>query len=299
LTISFQFGWEVLLIQYLQGIIGNSPLLVSIISMFSSLASAEMSVFIICFFYWSYNRKIGLHLAMSLLFSSCTNSLIKNLFLRNRPYFVNEEIECLRPVEPEFDINDMAKQGYSFPSGHANNIASLIYTLYSEFKNKHVLYIGNIIIFLVALSRVVLGVHYPSDVLVGIFIGFISILFIQYMLKHFDKKITYIFLVIFCGLGVFYCDSNDYFSTYGLLCGFVLADLFNDKYNDFSNTDNILRGLIRLVCGFALFLIVNTVLKKIFNTDSYYIRSLRYAINSFIIIGIYPLLFKYNIFKFK
>lgn len=87
------------------------------------------------------------------------NTIMKTLVHRKRP-----------------DINRMiSEKGYSFPSGHSL-ISSLvfgylIYKLNNTIKNKFIKYlvIGIIvcIILSVGISRIYLGVHYPSDVLAG------------------------------------------------------------------------------------------------------------------------------------
>ena len=78
---------------------------------------------------------------------------------RPRPYQVNQVITCnARQLDP-----------FSFPSGHTlhavafPSIASASYPQLSWFLIPFT--------FLIALSRVVLGLHYPSDVLAGIAIG--------------------------------------------------------------------------------------------------------------------------------
>jgi len=91
--------------------------------------------------------------------------------------------------------------GYSFPSGHAN--ASLLFFLFLAFllarvlkRNKHddishLMYIVFIIIiFLIGVSRVYLGVHYPTDIIGGWCLGgvllvlFISLYDALYPLKY-------------------------------------------------------------------------------------------------------------------
>jgi undecaprenyl-diphosphatase len=53
---------------------------------------------------------------------------------------------------------------YSFPSGHALNAFLLFYILRD---NNIITNVFKIIPYLVMISRVVLGVHYPTDVIAG------------------------------------------------------------------------------------------------------------------------------------
>ena len=79
---------------------------------------------------------------------------------RPRPYAINESIKVgAQPLDQ-----------YSFPSGHtlhAIGFSTIVCYYYPEF-------IGLLIpvSILVAVSRMILGLHYPSDVLVGAGIGF-------------------------------------------------------------------------------------------------------------------------------
>lgn len=92
------------------------------------------------------------------------NLIIKNLVDRDRPYEVLEELKILINEQPDS----------SFPSGHAaNSLASAIvfFQLFKKRKNKVGILTAGL---LMALSRVYVGVHYLSDVLVGITVGTIS-----------------------------------------------------------------------------------------------------------------------------
>ena len=63
------------------------------------------------------------------------------------------------------------KSGYSFPSGHATAVFSLLPLLDKEFPRLKYIWFGFAIILL--FSRIYLGVHYPSDVVAGAIIGYL------------------------------------------------------------------------------------------------------------------------------
>lgn len=72
------------------------------------------------------------------------------------------------------------EQSYSFPSGHSMNslvfYATIAYFIFRFTRNKKLsLFISTIcisLIILIGISRIYLGVHYPSDVLAGFIAGF-------------------------------------------------------------------------------------------------------------------------------
>jgi len=99
--------------------------------------------------------------AIALSISQIPVLLTKKLYPRKRPYLVLQEIF----------VTDNPLKDHSFPSGHTTAIFSLItpFILYFPlgFWSLFLIVIG----ISVGLSRMVLGLHYPSDVLVGCFLG--------------------------------------------------------------------------------------------------------------------------------
>lgn len=109
-------------------------------------------------------RKTGIMslAAISLCFF-INNMLLKNIIDRDRPYDVVDNLDILIGRQPDS----------SFPSGHAANSLASAIVLYNMLEKKSgvsILFAGTII----ALSRVYVGVHYLSDVLVGIGVGIFS-----------------------------------------------------------------------------------------------------------------------------
>lgn len=86
--------------------------------------------------------------------------------------FIKEEVARLRPCHVLDYVRLLVPcgGGKSFPSAHAaNNFAAAAVLSFSYSKFKWVFYI---IAFLIAFSRVYIGVHYPSDIIAGGIIGF-------------------------------------------------------------------------------------------------------------------------------
>ena len=99
---------------------------------------------------------------VSFIIEHTTHKVVKNKTKRLRPFEVLPEIKKLMPPLDNF----------SFPSGHAAGaflVATLLNHLYPFLMIPF--YLAALII---GLSRIYNGLHYPSDVMAGSFLGFFS-----------------------------------------------------------------------------------------------------------------------------
>ena len=99
------------------------------------------------------------------------NTILKLLLRRQRPHNLN--------------ITTLGVRSYSFPSGHAFGtvifyglLAYLDYTILAKPWSWLVAGSLGLLVFFIGLSRVYLRAHYPSDVVGGWLLGFISLLII-------------------------------------------------------------------------------------------------------------------------
>ena len=106
-------------------------------------------------------RKIGLCCALALIFDLLVvNIAVKPLVARVRPYVTLPEIVPLGHLSKDF----------SFPSGHSAASFACAWALFRTAKRKWGV-ASLVLAFLIAISRLYVGVHYPTDVIVGIAIG--------------------------------------------------------------------------------------------------------------------------------
>ena len=134
-------------------------------------------VFIIL--YLLNNKLEAICCAFNIGVTGFTNLILKNLVKRTRP----------------MEIKLIDAHGYSFPSGHSSISTAiglvLIYFILKRIKNKKISYIlsGLILAYLmlVGISRVYLGVHYPTDVyggwVIAIIWSFITISTYKFCMK--------------------------------------------------------------------------------------------------------------------
>ncbi len=297
---TFYFAWEPVFMEWLQGVLGTTG--TSVLSFFSNFGEELIMVAIFGFLYWCYNKEMGVFVGTNLMTDLIWNPMIKNIALRRRPYMDNPGVKCLRPVEKGYDIYDVNAQGYSFPSGHSSNSVTFYASCAAFLKKKWSTILTIVLCALIGLSRVVVGVHYPTDVLCGWLLGLVILIVVSYLQRKIaDKRILYAILLLIAIPGWFYCTSDDFFTGFGMMIGFFAGVMFEQKYVRFTETRIVWRAALRLVLGIGLFVALNTVFKLPFPKEmrdaqdlaAHVIRSGRYMIVVFLIIGIYPLSFRF------
>jgi len=296
---TFFFPWEVSLEQWLQSHLG--PVGTGIMSFFSAFGEEIILILILGILYWWYDKDVGKRVGLTALTAMCWNAEIKNLVLRLRPYMAHpEEIKILRVIEPDAHPMDISAQGYSFPSGHSANAASVYAAIARELKKKWATVLAVALPLLVGFSRVVVGAHYPTDVMAGWAVGLLATLVVSLLTSRIRSKPALYGILLLTALpGLFFCKSKDYYTSVGLMIGFMAGTLLEEKTVHFENTRNILFGVLRLAGGFAIYFLLNKLLKLPFSgelldggsTGALLIRCARYAVIGFAEFGLYPMIF--------
>ena len=296
---TFFFSWEVSLMEWLQAHLGDT--LISIMQFFSLFGEELPLILIVGFVYWACDKKMGRSMGLSAIMGLTWGAMLKNIFLRRRPYFDHESIKILRLPEPEGGVYDIHAQGYSFPSIHSTNAVTVFGSLAINLRKRWVITVAIIIPLFTGISRFVVGAHYPTDVLAGWTLGIISVAIVYLLQKRVKNTLTlYGILLVTAIPGFFYCRSEDYFTATGLLLGFMGATLLDDHYVHFENTRKPVWMAARMVGGLAVYFVLNSVLKLPFSkeflsngsTAALLVRCARYVIVTFVDFGVYPLLFK-------
>src|SRR5690606_19961870 len=177
--------------------------------------------------YWFVDKRLAFKLVFTFIFSAIVNEGLKALVQRPRPFKEN----------PALNVGEET-HGYSFPSGHAQNTAVISTVLYQSHgkKNKWLKWVLLAAMILVPFSRMYLGQHYLTDVLVGLAVGIgVSIL-----------------------VGILVDKMKDREHIYGLytLIPLVLAAVailfFDPVYDEVKNIYVAVGGLSGFMAGYAL-----------------------------------------------
>ncbi len=295
---TFYFDWEVRLMEWLQSGLGEIGSLIA--QLFTICGEELVLILLLGFIYWCYDKEFGKFIGVNIVVGLVWNPMLKNVALRRRPYFDHPGIRCIRPAEADADPFDIAEQGFSFPSGHSTNGVIAYGSMPVYKKNKWLTVLGIVMPLLIGLSRVLLGVHYPTDVLVGWLMGVIVVFFVSYLQRKVKRKwILHLVLFVTALPGMLYCKTADYYTCVGLMAGLFLAIAFEEKYVHFENTKNPAECVIRIIGGFAVYALSNMLLKLPFpkeflasgTTAAFLVRFVRYIIVGFVTLGAYPLVF--------
>jgi membrane-associated phospholipid phosphatase len=147
---------------------------------FSFLGQEQFFLVIIPALYWCFDSVLGLRVGVMLTLSYNLFGFFKIIFHSPRPYWVSNKVHAY-----------LSESSFGFPSGHAQGAASIWGLLATSFKKRWFTILSIAIIFLIGLSRIYLGVHFTSDVLVGwIFGGLLVLLFVKLerpVLKQFNS----------------------------------------------------------------------------------------------------------------
>ncbi len=144
----------------------RTPFLTPAVTLVTSLGNAGMIWILVSLLLLvpRKTRKAGCMSLLALVFSLLANNLLlKNLVHRMRPY---DYTAALLPLVPK-------PVDFSFPSGHTGSSFASAFALYHGLPRRA----GGLFFILAALiglSRLYVGVHYPTDVLAGTVTGILS-----------------------------------------------------------------------------------------------------------------------------
>ena len=142
----------------------------------TKLGDADNVIIFVCLLSIIFNNKNRRMFLSTILISTGLNILCKNMIQRPRP-----TIHQMIPVT-----------GFSYPSGHAMITVGLygfiMYWVFKNIKSKPIkvtlLCLLSLLLVLIDISRIYLGVHYPSDVVGGLLLGISVLIFVTTYISH-------------------------------------------------------------------------------------------------------------------
>jgi hypothetical protein len=195
----------------------GTPFLDIIFKVLTVIGSQPVYLFISLLIFWCYERKMGIRVIYVILFSSHIGLLAKTLFGMPRP--------------PDY-LHKVIENDFGFPSSHA--LVSSGFWGYMGFRIRKtpIIIAGAIAVFLVSLSRIYLGVHYPGDIVGGIVFG-LTVAFVFYkgetviasLFEKQDRTTKYIIALFLPALLVLITSLHGGLVTEQIELGLLMASL--------------------------------------------------------------------------
>lgn len=159
--------WGIPIIEWFQGL-GES--LLPIMQFFSFLGTENFYLLVLPILLWCYDIGFGIRIGLILLTSTNINSILKLAIGWPRPYWVSDKV-----------IGLSSETSFGPPSGHAQNSFTLWGRIATLVKIKWGVVLCALLIILISVSRIYLGVHFPTSILLGWGIGLILLtIFIRF-----------------------------------------------------------------------------------------------------------------------
>ena len=289
----------------------RNPVLDFFFETITHLGEETLFLVISIVFFWCVNKREGYFILLTGLFGTLINQAAKLAFRIPRPWVIDESFQ---PV----GNSKIEATGYSFPSGHTQNISTTLGAITAYKPNKWKTIILTTVIALVAFSRMYLGVHTFLDVSVSLLVGLGLILCFRPLFtseERFNKALPYIvaaatlasvsFLVfVLCVGGDSTLDAENYGSALknactllGCTAGLVAVWFIDTRYTNFKTDGKWYAQVIKAALGFAIVLGIksglSTPLTLLFGGNAYVARVVRYFLIVMFAGAVWPLTFKW------
>lgn len=288
----------------------RNPVFDFIFSLITHLGEETFFLVIAIIFFWCVNKREGYFILITGLVGTLCNQMAKLFFRIPRPWV----------LDPDFDIIEAAREeatGYSFPSGHTQNVAGTYGAIAAYQPKKWKTALCTTIIVLVAFSRMYLGVHTPLDVIVSLLLALALILLLRPLFateEMFKKSMPWIVIgstvlsLAFLGYvlsvsGDNTLDAHNFESALknactllGCTAGLIAVYFIDLKYINFETEARWYSQIIKLVVGLVGVLAIkaglSSPLTALFGNEMI-ARAVRYFLIVLFAGGVWPLTFKW------
>lgn len=263
--------WEANLIHALQSC--ESNFLDAIVSIITYMGDEIFFIAVAVSFFWCISKKDAFKFINIYLVGCAVVEFIKIGVGRARPYDAYSKDGYIVSIsEPT--------GGYSFPSGHTHSIANMSTQLFLRYKKSHfklALSLAITAVTLVAFSRIYLGQHYLTDVVVGAVCGVAIVLAGNYLfsfLKDREELIAVgvipICIIATIFFGIFESDMESLemiWKVTGVYLAIVVGYYIEKKYVNFSTKASAIQHIIKIIIGLAVTLLLQQGLKLIIDAE--------------------------------
>ena len=291
-AVNFAVGGILLLLGfnlYFNELFYGNTITFTIFRAISYIGEDIVQILLIAAIIFVYDKKFGRNVGFSLLGSYYFGRILKDSFQDPRPW------------------TNTYEKDFGFPSGHSQNSVAvwglLSYESYKK-ENKILHWVFIIFIYLIGISRIVVGVHDLEDVWGGFFYGTLFLVLFIYLEPVISEKakslnfLTKVILAIIIPISmltialiIFPTTTLDYGMCCGGLMGISLGYLIEkEKIHYDPKVLNNKQKLVNLVIGLVLTIVFYLVL-SVYSSDFFVWRFTKYFILAFLVITLIPWIF--------
>lgn len=295
-------------LHFLQSI--RNPFFDWFFALITHLGEETFFLVIAILFFWCINKREGYFILITGLIGTVVNQLAKLFFRVPRPWV----------LDPDFEIVESAREeatGYSFPSGHTQNIAGTYGSIAAYEPKKWKTILCTVLILLVAFSRMYLGVHTPLDVIVSLIFALGLILLFRPVFKTEESMHKLMPIVVVASVilsvgflayvlslsGVSFLDPHNYQSglknactLIGCTAALIPVYILDRKYIKFETNARWYAQIIKLVGGLLGVLAIKSGLSAPLTAlfgNEFVARAVRYFLIVVFAGSVWPLTFKW------
>ncbi len=260
-------------------------------------------------FFWCVDKRRGYYILTVGLVGTVLNQALKLIFRIDRPWVRDPDF---KPIENAIE----AASGYSFPSGHTQNVTGTFGSIAASSKRHGFRIFSIVMIVLVAFSRMYLGVHTPLDVGVSLLLGVLLVLAFYPVFKSEESfrrympcvvigcavlSVVYVLFVVIMpkeGLDPHNLESGmkNAGTLLGCTAGLVAVYFLDRKFTNFRTDAPWYFQIVKLVVGLLVVLGIKSGLSAPLTAlfgNEYVARAVRYFLIVIFAGLLWPLTFNY------
>ncbi len=242
------------------------------------LGDLEFFLIFMPLIYWCCDRATGARLLILFLISAYLNAIAKALLDQPRPFQYDPRVKPLVPAS-----------GGGLPSGHTQGAVVVWGYLAARVRQAWMWGLAGFLMVAIPISRVYLGVHFPTDLIGGYILG--AVLLVVY-LQFASKAETWLVrkgiawqLIVAAFLPIVFilispAGAVNSLNAAGILLGFAPGLILERRWIKFCSGGSLVRRLLRFVVGLIVIFVIWMGLKMAFSgwePASLY-RVVRYAL---------------------